>query len=84
LKLLHRERTGGMTTNLQTQPEDIDDLEILDRLIHDIQNNLQVIRMEAELSVMEQAAKPQGRCAFTAAENIEKLVEEVKKWFVIS
>ena len=72
-----------MTTNLQIQPEDIDNLEILDRLIHDIQNNLQVIRMEAELSVMEQAARRQPRCAFAAAENIEKLVEELKHWFLI-
>jgi len=73
-----------MTTKLQTQSEDIDNLEVVDQLIHDIQNNLQVIRMEAELSLIEQAARPESHCAFAAAENIEKLLDELRKWFLIS
>ena len=73
-----------MSTKLQTESEDTDNLEIIDQLIHDIQNNLQVIRMEAELSVLEQAARPQAHCAFAAAQNIEKLVKELRKWFLIA
>ena len=70
-----------MTTTLQSQPRDIDNLEVIDHLVHEIQNNLQVIRMEAELSVMELMAKQECRCAFDATENIERLLEEVRKWF---
>jgi hypothetical protein len=82
LKLLHLERTGGMTTILQSQPRATDNLEIIDCLFHEIQNNLQVIRMEAELSVIEQITTPGSQCAFAATEKIEGLLEEVRKWFL--
>ena len=65
-----------MTTTLQSQPTDIDNLEVIDHLVHEIQNNLQVM-----LSVMELIAKRECRCAFDATENIERLLEEVRKWF---
>jgi hypothetical protein len=72
-----------MTTTLQSQPTDIDNLEVIDHLVHEIQNNLQVIRMEADLSVMELMAKQECRCAFDATENIARLLEEVRKWFLL-
>ena len=72
-----------MTTTLQSQPTEVDNLEVIDHLVHEIQNNLQVIRMEAELSVMELMAKRECRCAFDATENIERLLEEVRKWFLL-
>ena len=72
-----------MTTTLQRQPRAIEALEIVDRLIHEIQNNLQVIRMEAELSAMEDITARRFQCAFDATQNIERLLGEMREWFLL-
>jgi hypothetical protein len=48
--------------------------EIIDHLIHEMENHLQVISMEAHL-------KREARCVFDAAENIEKLLGKVREHF---
>jgi len=70
-----------MTTIVQSQPRNEEKLEVIDSLVHEIQNSLQVIRMEAELMVMDLMTKRECQCAFDATENIERLLEEVRKWF---
>jgi len=72
-----------MATILQNQPRATDNLEVIDCLFHEIQNNLQVIRMEAELSVIEQITTPGSQCAFDATEKIKGLLEEVRTWFLL-
>jgi hypothetical protein len=51
--------------------------EVIDHLIHEMENQLQVISMEAHLR-----RKPQ--CVLDAAESIGKLLEEVKQHFLVS
>ena len=51
--------------------------EIIDNLIHEMENHLQVISMEAHL-------KREPQCVFDAAEQIEKLLAEVKQHFMLS
>jgi hypothetical protein len=51
--------------------------EVIDHLIHEMENQLQVISMEAHLR-----RKPQ--CVLDAAESIEKLLEKVKQHFLVS
>ncbi len=57
------------------------DTNVIDCLVHQIQNDLQVIKMEAELLVMERTSKREPRCAFDAAANIERLLGEVRQYF---
>ena len=74
-----------MTTNLRTHPKidqrEKDTIEVIDLLVQEIQNNLQVMRMEAELRLMEPKIKRGFQCAFDAAENIERLLGEVRQCF---
>jgi hypothetical protein len=53
----------------------------IERIIHEIQNNLQVIRMEADLKGIEPKTQPRHECAFDAAQNIEELLELVRRYF---
>ena len=55
-----------------------DTKEIIDRLIHDMENDLQVISMEAHLRL---TSKREPRCALDAAENIERLLGRVRQYF---
>jgi hypothetical protein len=48
--------------------------EIIDHLIHEMENHLQVISMEAHL-------RHEPKCALDAAENIEKLLGELRQHF---
>ena len=50
--------------------------EIIDHLIHEMENHLQVISMEAHL-------RREPQCVFDAAEQIEKLLGEVKQHFML-
>ena len=55
----------------------------LESLFHEIQNNLQVIRMEAELLKKARSQKiPQG--VLDATQDIEKLLEEVRQHFLLA
>ncbi len=75
-----------MTTTLRTHPN-VDhtgkDNSVIDHLVHEIQNDLQVIKMEAELLLMERTSKREPRCAFDAAANIERLLGEVRQYFLL-
>jgi hypothetical protein len=51
--------------------------EIIDHLIHEMENHLQVISMEAHL-------RREPKCILDAAENIEKLLGKVKQHFLVS
>jgi len=59
------------------------DTNVIDCLVHQIQNDLQVIKMEAELLVMERTSKREPGCAFDAAANIERLLGEVRQYFLL-
>ena len=59
------------------QENEKDTGEVIDHLIHEMENQLQVISMEAHLR-----RKPQ--CVLDAAESIEKLLEKVKQHFLVS
>jgi hypothetical protein len=76
-----------MTTTLQstsvTEAQTIGPVEIVERIIHEIQNNLQVIRMEAELKGIEPSERGH-QCAFSAAQNIESLLDQVRQYFLES
>jgi hypothetical protein len=54
--------------------------DIIDRLIHDMQNDLQVISMEAHLRL---TSKREPRCALDAAEDIERLLGQVRQFFLL-
>jgi len=58
------------------------DPRVIDHLVHEIQNDLQVIKMEAELLVMERTPQREPRCVFDAAANIERLLGEVRQYFM--
>jgi len=53
--------------------------EIIDGLIHDMENDLQVISMEAHLRL---TSKREPRCALDAAENIERLLGKMRQYFL--
>ena len=57
-------------------------VEAIDRLVHEILNNLQVISMEAEL-LMDRRSKRKPKCAIDAAQSIEKLLAEVRHHFLL-
>ena len=57
-----------------------DSREIIDRLIHDMENDLQVISMEAHLRL---TSKREPRCALDAAENIERALGQVRQYFLL-
>jgi hypothetical protein len=54
--------------------------EVIDRLIHDIENDLQVISMEAHLRL---PAMREPRGALDAVENIGRLLEKVRQYFLL-
>jgi hypothetical protein len=54
--------------------------EVIDRLIHDMENDLQVISMEAHLRL---TSKREPRCALDAAEDIERLLGVVRQYFLL-
>jgi hypothetical protein len=55
--------------------------EAIDRLIHNMENELQVISMEAHL---QHSSKSEPQCALAAVANIEKLLEEIRQSFLLS
>jgi hypothetical protein len=57
-----------------------DTREIIHRLIHDMENDLQVISMEAHLRL---TSKREPRCALDAAENIERLLGQVRQYLLL-
>ena len=59
------------------------DTNVIDCLVHQIQNDLQVISMEAELLLMGERSKRGPQCAFDAAANIERLLGEVRQYFLL-
>jgi hypothetical protein len=72
-------------TTLQTQPDqsEKETVQAIDRLVHEILNNLQVIRMEAGLVLMDRRSKRKPKCAIDAAQSIEKLLAEVRHYFLL-
>ena len=76
-----------MTTNPQAhstiEPRTTGTLEVIDRIVHDIQNNLHVIRMEAELRLMDPNPQRGLQCASNATQNIERLLTEVRKCLLL-
>ena len=54
----------------------------LERLLHAIQNNLQVIRTEAEL-VKTARSNQVPQCVLEATQDIEKLLGEVRQHFLL-
>ena len=59
------------------------DTRVIERLVHEIQNDLQVISMGAELLLMGERPKRGPQCVFDAAENIERLLGEVRQYFLM-
>jgi hypothetical protein len=55
--------------------------EVIDGLIHDVENDLQVISMEAHV---QPRSKREPRCALAAVANIEKLLGEYARVFASS
>ena len=53
--------------------------EIIDRLIHDMENDLLVISMEAHLRL---TSKREPRCALDAAQDIERLLGKMRAHFL--
>ena len=60
----------------------MEDIERLERLLHGIQNNLQVIRMEAALQ-KKPTPEQVPQCVLEATQDIEKLLEEVRQHFML-
>jgi len=58
----------------------VENTETIDQLIHDMENDLQVISMEAHLRL---TSKREPRCALDAAENIERLLGQVRRYFLL-
>jgi hypothetical protein len=59
------------------------DPRVIDNLIHEIVNDLQVIRMEADLQLMGERSKRGPQCVLDAAQNIERLLGEVREYFLL-
>jgi hypothetical protein len=57
-----------------------DTSEVINRLIHDMENDLQVISIEAHLRLTSKRAP---RYALDAAENIERLLGQVRQYFLL-
>ena len=55
-----------------------DTAKIIDHLIHEMENHLQVISMEAHLGL---TSKRESRCALDATKDIEKLLEKMRECF---
>ena len=60
----------------------MDEIERLERLLHAIQNNLQVIRMEGEL-LKQPTSEQIPRGVLEATQDIEKLLEEIRQHFML-
>jgi len=56
-----------------------DTAKIIDHLIHEMENHLQVISMEAHLGL---TSDREPRCALDATKDIEKLLEKMRKCFL--
>jgi len=54
--------------------------EVIDRLIHDVENDLQVISMEAHV---QPSSKREPQCVLAAVANIEKLLGEIRQSFLL-
>jgi hypothetical protein len=75
-----------MATTLRTHPNldqrEKNTIKVIDLLVQEIQNSLQVMRMEAELRLMEQQNSQRGfQGAFDAGQNIERLLRELRQCF---
>jgi len=57
-----------------------DTAKVIDHLIHEMENHLQVISMEAHLWL---TSNREPRCALDAAEDIEKLLGQVRQCFLL-
>ena len=55
--------------------------EFIDRIIHDVENDLQVISMEAHV---QPGSKREPRCVLDAVANIEKLLGEIRQNFLLA
>ena len=55
--------------------------EVIDHLIHDMENDLQVISMEAHL---QPSSKREPQCVLDAVENIERLLGKVRQSFLLT
>ena len=65
---------------IETNKEQSGDIgEIIDRLIHDMENDLQVISMEAHL---RHTSKREPQCALDATEDIERLLGKMRQYFL--
>jgi hypothetical protein len=60
------------------QPSGRDTAKIIDHLIHEMENHLQVISMEAHLGL---TSNRERRCALDATKDIEKLLEKMRECF---
>jgi len=58
----------------------VENAETIDQLIHDMENDLQVISMEAHLRL---TSKREPRCALDATENIERLLGQLRQYFLL-
>ena len=59
------------------------DTEVINSLVHDIQNDLQVIMIASNLLFTEERSKRGAQCAFDAVQDIEKLLGEVRQYFLL-
>ena len=53
----------------------------LDRIMHDIHNNLHVIRMETELRIIDPTTDEASDRIFAAIETIDNLLSELRECF---
>jgi len=53
----------------------------IDRIIHDVENDLQVISMEAHV---QPGSKREPRCVLDAVANIEKLLGKIRQSFLLA
>jgi hypothetical protein len=58
----------------------MEDIQRLERLLHEIQNNLQVIRMEL---LKEATSEQTPQAVLQATQDIEKLLEQVRQHFML-
>ena len=84
-KFTSRKDSARMTTTERTHPKvdqrEKDTIKVIDLLVQEIQNSLQVMRMEAELRLMEQGSTRGLQGAFDAGQNIERLFRELRLCF---
>ena len=72
-------RVRIMQKIISTPENETKTAEIIDHLIHEMENHLQVISMEAHV---RQTSKREVGSVLDAAENIEKLLEKVRQQFL--